>query len=269
MLVCSYREKRKMQVFCLNKSKIVSQTRFQFTFHRICLPSLIEFIWIPFEIDGVKAVLSLLSIVPSNHLQPFPLRSSNRRLFPRTFLSCLVFRLSSKEEEIRRCFDRPDFSISTIEKGKVVDGRVERYAFNFYPSLFFRTGKENINRRWGVLRRGEEEENEALRDNKGGGRHVDVERKEHTPLPQKSGSLIRDGGPTSLLLPSPLLFHSRVIAKNRVPFFPPFLFLLSFYFPPRVGPRPTPISIARARLGLWWPIYYHGQLVRFRFMDNR
>lgn len=38
---------------------------------------------------------------------------------------------------------------------------------------------------------------------------------------------------------------------------------------PRVGPRPTPISIARARLGLWWPIYYHGQLVQFRFMDNR
>lgn len=141
MLVCSYREKRKMQVFCLNKSKIVSQTRFQFTFHRICLPSLIEFIWIPFEIDGVKAVLSLLSIVPPNHLQPFSLCSSNRRLFPRTFLSCLVFRLSSKEEEIRRCSDRPDFSISTIEKGKVVDGRVERYAFNFYPS-FFEQGKK-------------------------------------------------------------------------------------------------------------------------------
>lgn len=146
MLVCSSREKKKMQVFCLNKSKIVSQTRFQFTFHRICLPSLIEFIWIPFEIDGVKAVLSLLSIVPPNHLQPFPLRSSNRRLFPRTFLSCLVFRLSSKEEEIRRCSDRPDFSISSfpsrrLKKEKWMDASKDTRS-TFIRRSFFEQGKK-------------------------------------------------------------------------------------------------------------------------------
>lgn len=66
-------------------------------------------------------------------------------------------------------------------------------------------------------------------------------------MPQKSGSLIRDGGPTppaprrfffppfpSLLFYS-LLFYSHVIAKNRASLSLSFLlFLLSFYFPPTI-----------------------------------
>lgn len=61
-------------------------------------------------------------------------------------------------------------------------------------------------------------------------------------MPQKSGSLIRDGGPTPpaprrfFFPPFPsLLFYSHVIAKNRASLSLSFLlFLLSFYFPPTI-----------------------------------
>lgn len=152
----------------------------------------------------------------SVHFLP-PLRSSN----PREARTCLVFR---QEEDSISFFNLVEKKSKNKNRGGWTD--VERYAFNFSQ---WRIGKENINRR------------EALRDNK---------REEHIFAAKKWVVDSRRWSTTALLLfsfppPSFILFYTRTSSRRIASL--SFFFHFIFHHPsrPRVGPRPTPISIAR------------------------
>lgn len=136
----------------------------------------------------------------------------------------------------------PSLLLSFSERWRKKSQRRKILLCSTFPVILFfsqkwRIGKENINRRGTYHDKGEEEDEAITRDASRRRR----EKRAHT-LPQKSGSLIRDGGPTPpaprrfFFPPFPsLLFYSHVIAKNRASLSLSFLlFLLSFYFPPTI-----------------------------------
>lgn len=194
-----------------------------------------------------KAVLSVVSIDPSvlspqlfiriGQIRSWIIYAESRckgfALVPSISFRLFARRIRAKRERVSFFGKRriPSLFLISLKRNRktktAVDGRTSKDTRSTFPN-------------------GEQERKIST-----GGKRCAITREKSTSLPQKSGLLIRDGGPPPRFFFSlsllPLLYSFILVRHREESRLSLFFFHFIFHHPsrPRVGPRPTPISIAR------------------------